>query len=340
MKNKNNISFLKRLKIAIFNLDEYGIFIEEKLGVAIRYILLITFFTSIVLGIISTTSISKEFRKGLDYFENDFPDFSFEGTKLRLNEIVYGFDEEYNVKLIADSSDDMSTDKINEYMSNNKDTDTFILVLKDKIIYRNYDLKTEYSYDNLNSVIKLKDSSKQDILNEFNSLGGYNSILVSGFIASALALFIESIIEILLYAILVAIVGLIVGRMCGIIMRTSVAGTLAIYSLTVSVLCSFIYSIVYNYTGFEIKNFDVMYLIIAYIYMIAAILIIKTDLMKQTAELMRIKSTEEQVRDELKRRELEEKEKQEKQEKNDDSDEKKEEQEKNDSPAEPDGSEI
>ncbi len=306
------MNFFKRLKTAIFNLDEYGIFVEEKLSVSIKYMFLIITFTSIVLSIITTMRFSKELEKGLNYFENEFPNFSFENNVLKLDNYAEGYDEEYDVKIIADSTPNLDKSKINSYLNSTNDVSTALIVLSDKIIYRSYDLKNEYEYKNLISTLDIKIATKQDIINYFNSIGGSNAIMVTGLIVSFLVLFIENLIEIISYTILVSIVGLIVGRICGIAMKNSVAITLAIYSLTVSVLCSFIYFIVYNYTGFEIKYFSAMYLMIAYVYIIAAILILKTDLMKLSQDLMRIKSVEEQIKDEMKQKELEEEQEKEK----------------------------
>lgn len=346
MKEKKKINFFKRLKIAIFNLDEYDVFIEEKLSVAIKYMLLIIIFSSIFLSIITTLGFSKELKKGLDYFKNEFPDFSFDGTTLRLPEYVEGYDKDYDVKIIADSTENLDKTKINEYINTSKEASTALIVLSDKIIYRNHDLQNEYSYKYLNSAFNIKDSNKTKIIEEYNSLGGENLIITTGMIITSIVLIIENLIEIIAHTLLVAMIGIIVGRICGIAMKGSVAGSLAIYSLTVPVLCKVVYSIVYSYTNFEIKYFNVMYLMIAYVYIIAAILIIKTDLNKQSQEFMRIKSVEEQIKDEMKRKELEENQNQEKEDEEEKDDEKGDNKKDNPEPKikepniEPDGSEI
>lgn len=344
LKNNKKISFFKRLKVAIFNLDEYGIFIEEKVSVAIKYMFIIVVFTSIVLSALITAEYSKEIEKGLNYFQNEFPDFHFEGTKLKLEEYVEGYDEEYGVKLIADTTEDLGSEKINDYLKNTKDTSIALIVLNDKIVYRSHDIQNEYTYEYLDSAFQIKDLNKEDIINQYYKLGGNRAIIITGSIISFLVLTLENIIQLITYVLIVAIVGIIVGRICGIAMQYSVAINLSIYSLTVPVLCEFIYAVILNLTGFEIKYFEIMYLMIAYVYMIAAILIIKTDINKQAQDLMRIKSVEEQIKDELKKRELEEQERKEKEEteKKDSEDEnkgKKDSKEKEPN-MEPDGSEI
>lgn len=343
LKKGKKINFFQRLKIAIFNLDEYGIFIEEKVSVAIKYMFIIVVFASIILSVLMTAEYSKELEKGFNYFQNEFPDFKFEGTKLKLDSYVEGYDEEYNVRIIADTTEDLEQDKINEYLKQAKDYSIMLLVLNDKIIYKSYDIQNEYTYESLDNAFEIKDMSKINILEQYNQMGGNRAVIVTGGIISCLLLIFENVLQLITYVLIVAFVGIIVGRICGIAMRYSVAINLAIYSLTVPVICELIYAIILNLTGFEIKYFEAMYLMIAYVYMIAAILIIKTDLNKQAQDLMRIKSVEEQIKDELKKRELEEQERKEKEEtEKKDSEENKEKKDskKKEPNMEPDGSEI
>lgn len=53
--------------------------------------------------------------------------------------------------------------------------------------------------------------------------------------------------------------------------------SLAVYAVTLSLILSTVYSIANTFTGFEIQYFNLMYMIISYIYIIAAVMIIKSD---------------------------------------------------------------
>ena len=269
--------------------------------------LLIIIFSSIVLAGVTDYLLSKELTKGINYFENQFPDFSFDGTTLNVERYEEGYDEEYDIKVIADTSE-IGKEQIDEYIKKTKDATTSIIILKDKIIYRNYDIQNDYTYEYINTGFNLNNLNKADVLEEFKSLGGNKSIIATGFVVLFLTLLIENIIEVVTYILLVSIVAIFVGRICGIVIKYPVAIALSIYSLTVPVLCSLIYGVVYNLTGFEIKYFSAMYLMIAYVYIIAAILIIKTDLMKMSKDLMKIKTVDEEIKEELEKKKLEEQE--------------------------------
>lgn len=345
MAEKTKMNFFKRLKTAIFNIDEYVNFIEEKLSVAVKYMLLIILFISLALSAIMAYEFSKEIQKGFSYIENEFPDFKIENDELVINEYVEAADEEYGISLIADTNPQLSEEKINEYLGKTQKYNTGLVVLNDKIIYRVYDEKVEYSIKNLTTALEIGNATKTEVLQQYNELGGTKSVVTMYMIVETIAMIIYNIFEIAIDCILVGFIGIIIARICGIAIRGSVAGTLAIYSLTLPVLCKFIYAVILNFTGFEIKYFQIMYLLIAYVYIIAAILIIKTDLIKQAQELMRIKSVEEQVKDEIEQEKLKQQEEQEKRDAEKEKKEKKKEEPKpktelKESGKEPDGSEI
>lgn len=314
MEEKKKMNFFKRLKVAIFNLEEYGTFIEEKFSVAIKYMFCIILFTSLIMSLILTVEYTQVIKKGLNYIENEFPDFNFESNKLNVNQYVDAYDEQYDFKLIADTTENLTQEKIEEYKKKLDEHHNSLLVLNDKIIYSEYDEELQYKFSDFSQIFNLEKSNKNDILEQFHAMGGIKAVSTMFMIVITISSIIGNIIDVMLDVILVACVGIIIARLCGIAIKGFVAGSLAIYSLTVPVLCTFIYGLILNFTGFQIKYFSVMYLMIAYVYIIAAILIIKTDLIKQAQELMRIKSVEEQIKDEMEKKKLEEQEEQQKRE--------------------------
>ena len=63
---------------------------------------------------------------------------------------------------------------------------------------------------------------------------------------------------------------------------------MSIYAITLSLILRTIYVVVTMLTSFEIKYFEVMYIAVAYITLAAAIFLIKSDVIKQHLELMKI----------------------------------------------------
>lgn len=310
----NKINFFKRFKIAIFNLEEYGKFIEEKLSVAIKYLLIILLFSSIVVATMTTYDLSQEIKKGVSYLENEFPEFTFEDSQLNVENYVEGYDDEYDLKLIVDTDPLLTEEKKSEYIKESKNYTSSILVFNNKIIYCLEELQNEYLFTDISQIFNLQSSNKAELLNKYKEIGGIKTIATTYLISMSLTFFITNVIEVAADCLIVALVGIIVARLCGIMMRSRVAISLSIYSLTLSLVCNILYAIVYNFFGFEIKYFQVMYLMIAYVYIIAAILIIKTDLMKQAQELMKIQEIEKEVKKEFEEEPKEENEKKQKEE--------------------------
>ena len=95
-------------------------------------------------------------------------------------------------------------------------------------------------------------------------------------------------------------------------LKPSALYNIAIYALTFPIILNAIYMIINIFTGFTVKYFQVMYTAISYIYVISSILIIKSDFIKKQAELTKILSEQEKVKEELAKKEQEKKEEEEK----------------------------
>ena len=138
-------------------------------------------------------------------------------------------------------------------------------------------------------------------------------------------------------ALLTSLVGLIVLRFSRIKMRYSKLYPLAVYASTLSVILTVLYSLLNNYLYVYIDGFEYLTMLISYVYITAVIYMIRSDLIKQQFELIKIATVQAQVKEEMKRKEEKEKRKQEK-DKEEPEDKKEGEQEED--LGEPDGSEI
>ena len=71
--------------------------------------------------------------------------------------------------------------------------------------------------------------------------------------------------------------------------KYSASFSMGVHALTLSIL-NMVYIIINGFTGWTVKIFQFMYTAISYIYIVTAILMIKTDYMKRQAEVEKIKS--------------------------------------------------
>lgn len=91
--------------------------------------------------------------------------------------------------------------------------------------------------------------------------------------------------------------------------KSNVLFNISSSAITLSVILKGLYLIINVLNGFTIEYFDIMYTSVAYIYMLAAIMIIKTDFIKNEQELMEIVAEQEKIRREFEEKEGIEKEK-------------------------------
>ena len=154
---------------------------------------------------------------------------------------------------------------------------------------------------------------KQSVINYANS-----SQIISLYIGIFITVFIYSFIMYLLTtlsnAIFLSVFGYLSTWVARIKMRYVAIFNMSIYALTLSVFLNILYIAVNIFIDFKMEYFQVMYVSVAAIYLIAAIFILKSEFIKQQEELMKIIEAQEIVKKEMEEKEEEEKREKEKKE--------------------------
>ena len=101
----------------------------------------------------------------------------------------------------------------------------------------------------------------------------------------------------------IAIFGWITATLAKIRMKFSAIYSMAIHSLTLSMILNICYIIVNYFINFKIRYFETAYVVIAYIYIAATIFILKDDLIKRMQEVERIRQEQKKVKEEIKEQE-------------------------------------
>ena len=328
------VGFFSRIKIAVTKLENYGMFVEEKTSVAVKYFFLIVLLLTIVMGAVETYSIMKIVNKGYSYVKNEIPEFSYSEGKLEFSENVHAYDHEFDLYMIADTSEEVSEEKMTEYRDEIKSQG--IIFLKDKAIYKSGIDEVEYNYAELASESGITDLNKEKMINEIDAIG-LTGIAVTIFLTLFVGLYIIELITIFMDWLVITIFALVAARICGINMPFKAGFNISIYALTLSIILTILYNVAYYLAGFYTDYFRLVYLLISYVYVVAAILMMKSDLIKQQMEVTKIEEVQKKVHEELKEQEKEEDKKENK--KPEDQEDKKEETDDNIA-GEPDGSEI
>ena len=282
--NVRKINFFNRLKIAIFRIERYGEFLFEKWQVAFIFFLILVMLSAIVSSIFSVQNFSKMFPKGIDYIKSELPDFTFENNELRFDEIIDAYDEEFNFRFIADTGDELGKtlkDYQNEFLSD----DSGMILLKDKaylVVSSNGENNAvEISYEESSNMMSFDEIKDKETLIKYIDAINIRSFIVPVFLEVTLANFMSSFVISFIFLLFTMVFGYLASTLCGVRIRFLPMFILAIYSSTLSILLSIVYYAINVKTGFVIKNSELVYRLITYVYMIAAILMTKYDLIKQ-----------------------------------------------------------
>lgn len=325
MEENKKIPFFKRILYSIKDFEKYQIFAFEKLTQALKYFLKFVIIYAIIVLISLAPSVIKELNSGIEYFKNEIPEFEFKENKLSMNsqELISLENKESSIILIIDTNTNEQA-KIDEYTKKIGGYSNGILLLNDRMIYKQgTSINTKMvTYEQLSNQVDLSDFTKQTIVDQINEIGNtkiniYISIML--FIEIYTTYFIEA----LIMALEIGLFGFIISRISGIKLKFVNCYNIAIYSLTLPTILNALAIALKMFLNFEIQYLDIMYMLIAYVYVIAAILMIKSDLIKRHIELMSIQA---QIKKEIedRKKEKEETKEEEKKEENEKKDDKKE----------------
>lgn len=290
---EEKISFLKRVVISLKDFEKYRIFAEEKLSKSIKYIFFITIILMIFIALSFTVKYGILINNCLNYIKSDLPEFTYENGNLKFDIesplIIENGDTHKNVsyKFIIDTSDEVSNEKINEYKEQTGLYNYGILFLKDKVIINSTlnNRRIEQSYSDMQANYGIIEKfNKEDLVKYLNDQKIY-TLYIEIFAFLYIYLFASYFITMLLDALLIAILGIITAWIVRVKIKFKGVYAMALHAITLSIILNVMYVVVNTFTGFYIKYFDVMYTTISYIYIVAAILSIRQDLIKQQIEI-------------------------------------------------------
>ncbi len=301
MEKTKKIGFFKRFKMAIFELENYIEFINEKVSKSLMFSLKLAVILSLIMAISNAIYVYAKYNSPDNYLSEVIPEFTYENSELKIDENETKSDEK---KQIAQ-------------------------VMKQVV-------------PSVTNILGNGTYTKADLIHYVQE----NQKTIVGF--GVTAIFIENILDMyimwLMVAILTSFIGWIALVFLRIKMKYSKLFTLSIYASTLSVILTVIYTMLNAFAGVYIDMFDYLSILIAYIYITAVIYMIRSDLIKQQIELIRIATIQAEEKERLEREKERE---QEREDEPDDvgSDSKEEEEKKKESnddigDDEPDGSEI
>ena len=341
-KKMKKINFFKKIYYSITKFEKYPVMSAEGTARAFKYLCLLMLIFSVIVSAGWMIEFQKTIKTGVDYIQNELPDFKLVNGKLEIaatEKIKIDAKIPTLDQIIIDTNTD-SEEQIDEYIKSIPTDNTGIIFLKDKLLVKvdETNQRVEYRYEDILSRLNINKGTITK-LNIIEYLTGNESIsfYIICFSFMTIYVLIIYLISVLVDTLLIAVLGMITALFTKLKLKFSAVYNMSVYALTLSILLNAIYIAVNFITGFEMSYFQIMYTSIAYVYLVAAIFIIRLDFEKKQAELMKIIEEQEKVHKELNEQKQEENEDAKPEEK-DEVDGKKEEKEK--SKDEPTGSEA
>ncbi len=340
-----NMGFFKKVWYSIVKIEKYPNMSAQGVGKAINYLSKIVAILTIVvcLGILYQTHNLID--EGISYLQNSFPEFSYKEGILNVESeepiIISAEDSVVGKTIIDTNTEDENT--INEYKNTIINEGEGILILKDKAIVKNASVAgtIEYLYTDTLDNMGITEFNKQDVINYANS-NQMATLYISVFLTIFIYAFVMYFLSTLSNAILLSFFGFFAAWFAKIKMRYVAVFNMSVYALTLSIILNILYIGVNIFIQFNMEYFQVMYVVVATIYLVAAIFILKSEFVKKQAELMKIAEAQEIIKKQIEEKErVKEEEKQkEEQKRKEREEEKKEKEEKENEEQEPKGSEA
>lgn len=284
---EEKMGFFKRIKTSVINFEVYKKFADEPIGKAIKYFFQIVLIFVIFATFSAVYPIMLDVKSVVKYVETDMPNFEISDGKLNVDDSEPISIERGSTLIYVDTK--FTESSLNDFYQENKKMENVIIFSQDSVFMK---LATNsqtiaYDYKTISDTTGINNITKQGVIDYFNNYG-YVKISIALFIFMLLYLYLAYIIITILDVLILSALAFLTSKIYKISLNYKQCFSIAVYALTLSILLNSIYVILNSFTGFKIEYFQIMYNIISYIYVIAAILLIKTDYSKTGMDLMKI----------------------------------------------------
>lgn len=295
--------FFKKVWYSINKIERYSELSAEGFGKAIKYLVILVVMLSLVSSIGTVYRTSIEVKNIAQYINEKSPELTYRNEVLTVESQEPIIDENENFgKVIIDTNTD-DEQKINEYLNSVKDENA-IIILKNKLILKEIGLQgtTNYNYKELFGEMGITEFNKQNLVDYLNG-----SAMMSLYINLVLALFVYAFIIYFINTLFNILVISVFGYLTTVILKLKIRYVaifnMAVYAITLPTILDILYVGINAFYKYSIDYFDVMYILVASIYMIAAVFILKSEFNKKQGEVQKIVEVEKQIKEEMKERE-------------------------------------
>ena len=304
--NEIKKGFFKKVWYSIDKIEKYAELSAEGFARTIKYLSILVLMIAIISSLVSTYRTSVEIKNVAQYINEKVPELTYNEGTLKVNSEETIVDESSDFgKVIIDTNTD-NEEQINQYINEVNQDGNGIIILKDKLLIKREGVEgtIKYEYKELLSEVEVTEFTKQELvsyLTSSNMMPLYLNLIFALFVYAFAIYFINT----LWYIAIIALVGYVVTLILKI--RFVAVFNMAVYAITLPTLLNMLYIIINAFYSYTINYFDIMYMLVAVIYMMAAIFILKSEFNKKQGEVQKIVEVEKQVKEETEEQKQEEK---------------------------------
>lgn len=292
-KNKN---FFKKVWYAITKIERYLEMAAEGVFRAIIYLLLLNLIgISIISGIV-VVELKENVHEFTGFLSDKMPDIVYENGKLAVDstEKIEFEEDGGRFKVIIDTNEvDEEQEAI--YLSEISDTSIGAVIYDEYAIVNVSGVEDQNIVINYANLLTGEDKLEKEDMISYLTGSQMTSNYLGAFAMFAVILLSSTLVVCLSTILIVSLSGVIASRFIGMKIKYRALFNMSIYSVTLSLIMQYMYSILNMYIDFKIEYFDVMYMTVSTIYLVGAVFIIKAELLKKTQELQNVLEFKAQV---------------------------------------------
>ncbi len=292
--NNPKRGFFKTIWYSISKIEKYPELSAEGFQKTIKYLMKLILILAIVISAVSVYKTSQEFKQIAQYIEEKVPNFTYKDNKLtspEITEVIRNESETFG-KVIIDLNA-TEEEQINSYINEIGNEENGIIILNNQMIMKEQSMQGNmlYSYEDLSKQMGVKEFNKENLVNYLTSTQMTN-LYLGLFVSLLIYSFAIYIINTLINVFAISLFGYLATFIIRMKIKFVAVFNMGIYAITLATLLNAVYAVIIGVFGYQIKYFDIMYMVVSTIYMIAAIFMLKADFNKKQKEVQKIVEVE------------------------------------------------
>ena len=288
----------KKIWYSMTKFEKYPDMASEGVARAFKYLAILMFCFALIFAVGLLIKMHITLNSGVKLIEGTFSEINYKDGELLVLPEKYEANTDMG-NLIIDTGE-LTEDQIVNYEQASKSSKLNIIWLKNKVIVKNDMIVKDYYYKDILEKFNIEEFNKQTLIKFLSEQLNNPKIYIIYTISITIYTFISYFITTLLDILMLSLYGMLTTLIAGIKIRYRAVFNMSVYAFTLSIILQLIYMCVNLFTGFEIKYCDIMYTTISFICLAAAIFMIKSDVIKQQMQLMRIIEIKQQEKQENK----------------------------------------